>query len=233
MKPELSLSTRDFLGKAVLILIFGALAAVKAAGLVAFLGDWPGSTPRPVLDLAAHVASLAFVLLLVAMTMFRLKPNSTAVGLEPKVSALAGTFAALTLAFLPLADLSPAWRIVSISLGLGGCLLSILALFWLGRSFSVMADARRLVTRGPYSIVRHPLYLSEEIATIGIMIGCISTAAVAIVAAHFAIQVRRMFNEERVLRRAFPEYAAYAAETPMIVPRLMRTFRQLVPQRPS
>jgi hypothetical protein len=32
------------------------------------------------------------------------------------------------------------------------------------------------------------------------------------------IQCRRMINEERILRQAFPEYAAYAATTPFLIP---------------
>jgi len=33
-------------------------------------------------------------------------------------------------------------------------------------------------------------------------------------------QLRRMTNEETVLRAAFPEYADYARRTPKVVPRL-------------
>ena len=44
------------------------------------------------------------------------------------------------------------------SLGALGMLLSMLAL---GRSFAVLPGARRLVDRGPYRLVRHPMYASE------------------------------------------------------------------------
>jgi protein-S-isoprenylcysteine O-methyltransferase Ste14 len=104
-----------------------------------------------------------------------------------------------------------------------GWVLSACVLLWLGRAFSVMAQARRLVTAGPYAIVRHPLYLCEEIMVLGVALMHFSIAAVLIVAAHWMFQLRRMTNEEKVLGAAFPECAAYAARTPKIIPRLSLT----------
>ena len=46
-------------------------------------------------------------------------------------------------------------------------LIAVLAALDLGRSVSVMPEARRLVVQGLYRRIRHPLYLAEEIATIG------------------------------------------------------------------
>jgi hypothetical protein len=40
----------------------------------------------------------------------------------------------------------------------------------LGWSFSLVPQARTLVTSGPYAIVRHPLYLVEETAIAGILL---------------------------------------------------------------
>jgi protein-S-isoprenylcysteine O-methyltransferase Ste14 len=116
-------------------------------------------------------------------------------------------------------DLAPVIRILAICLILAGWLLSIYVLGWLGRSFSIMAQARRLVTRGPYAVVRHPLYVTEEIAMIGMVLLCLSPLAILIAAVQWLFQLRRMTHEERVLSAAFPEYSAYAALTPKIIPR--------------
>jgi protein-S-isoprenylcysteine O-methyltransferase Ste14 len=90
---------------------------------------------------------------------------------------------------------------------------------WLGRSFSIAPQARQLVVGGAYSIVRHPLYLCEEIAVLGAMLGRFSPMAVAIIAIHWAFQLRRIDYEEQILRETFPEYAQYAATVPRLIPR--------------
>jgi protein-S-isoprenylcysteine O-methyltransferase Ste14 len=102
-------------------------------------------------------------------------------------------------------------------------------LLWLGRAFSVMAQSRRLVVTGPYSIVRHPLYLCEEISVLGIALAHLSIAAVLIVLVQWMFQLRRMTNEEHVIEATFPEYADYATRTPKILPHVVvRKIRDIV-----
>jgi protein-S-isoprenylcysteine O-methyltransferase Ste14 len=97
--------------------------------------------------------------------------------------------------------------------------VSFLVLRWLGKSFSFLAEARRLVTAGPYGLVRRPLYICEEIAVLGMFIQVISPLALIIVLVHALIQFRRMLNEEKVLQATFPDYKSYAARTPRLIPR--------------
>ena len=101
---------------------------------------------------------------------------------------------------------------------------SFVVLRWLGKSFSILAEARRLVTSGPYKVVRHPLYLCEGIALLGVALQVISPLAVTITVIILLIQFRRMINEEAVLNSAFPEYRAYAARTPRVAPALLAGF---------
>ena len=101
---------------------------------------------------------------------------------------------------------------------LAGNYLCVVVLLHLGRSISIMAEARRLVTSGPYGVIRHPLYLAEQVAIIGIFLQFLSWQAALVLLAHFIFQIRRMLNEERVLTETFPEYRDYANRTARLIP---------------
>jgi protein-S-isoprenylcysteine O-methyltransferase Ste14 len=220
-------SAGEVLGKASLLAAFGVFATIKAMAVRSQLMSWdPGQGFESHIDLAAQSAAFVFLVLLLSLTLLRFKPRDTAEGLEPRVSALIGTFLSLSLVALPMPDLGPVLRVIAIWLVLAGWLLSAYVLTWLGRSFSITAQARRLVVRGPYSIVRHPLYVSEEIAMIGMVLLCLSPLAILIAAVQWMFQLRRMTHEERVLRKAFPEYRDYAALTPKIIPRQFRRWKK-------
>ena len=83
-----------------------------------------------------------------------------------------------------------------------------------------MAEARRLVTNGPYGSIRHPLYLGEAISMLGLTLQYLSPLALLIMALQFFFQFERMRNEEQVLTALFPEYEAYRGRTARLIPGL-------------
>jgi protein-S-isoprenylcysteine O-methyltransferase Ste14 len=66
--------------------------------------------------------------------------------------------------------------------------------------------------------VRHPLYVAEEIAVIGLVIQFLSYQTLLLVAVHAGFQLRRMRNEEAILISTFPEYDAYKEKTARLIP---------------
>jgi protein-S-isoprenylcysteine O-methyltransferase Ste14 len=168
--------------------------------------------------LAAHSAYVCYCALVVALVLVRRMPVAKSQGLWPRVIALLGANLLLVPPFLPGGSLSPTETAVSILLTGGGTATELLILLWLGRSFSILPEARRLVTRGPYSLIRHPLYLTSIIASIGTMLLFPNIWSVLVVLTADVLQVVRLHYEEPVLRSAFPEYAAYAARTWRILP---------------
>jgi protein-S-isoprenylcysteine O-methyltransferase Ste14 len=98
-------------------------------------------------------------------------------------------------------------------------LASVLAL---GTCFGILPEARGLVTRGPYRLVRHPVYLAELGVCAGLVVGAPTTWNLSAAAVLLAAQLVRMRLEERALEREFPEYAAYAARTPRLLPSTVR-----------
>ena len=213
--------TPDWLARATVILVFTLMASVNLGGAFHAATGWSEqSLDYKLLYIASRISNGLFLALVAVTAVTRLRPINKAAGLQPRVSAVAGSFLVSTLVLLPPAPTPPIWLAISSALVLVGASLSFVVLRWLGRSFSIMAEARRLVTKGPYAIVRHPLYICEEIAILGILIAVISPLAVLIVLVHALLQLRRMLNEEKVLRATFPEYEDYAARTPRLVPRV-------------
>jgi protein-S-isoprenylcysteine O-methyltransferase Ste14 len=202
-----------------LLLWCGFLGIGVANDLMGYIGAAAGAPPAVyAVNIAMRVSLIGFFAVTVAAVVLRGRPLDRAQGIEPRLSALLGTLLITAIAFLPRRDLAPELGMVSTALILCGSTFAITVLLRLGRSFSVMAEARGLVTGGIYRHIRHPLYLVEEIAAIGCAMQFFSVWAVLLIAVQFGFQLRRMVNEERILERRFPEYARYRQTTARLVP---------------
>jgi protein-S-isoprenylcysteine O-methyltransferase Ste14 len=109
--------------------------------------------------------------------------------------------------------------------GLASAAWILFAVIVLGRCFGVLPEVRGLVTRGPYRLVRHPVYLGEFGACAGLVVANPHLWNIGCAAVFGAAQAVRMNLEEHALMTAFPEYRDYAARTPQLVPRLGRRRR--------
>jgi len=195
-------------------------ATLQMAGLARYVREADAALPFPAyaVNMAMRLSTIAFLLLLGASVVMRARPTGKARGLEPRISALIGAFLVYAIPLFPRRELSVTAEMTSTLLILFGSAAAAVSLARLGRSFSMMAEARRLVTSGPYRFVRHPLYLAEELAIIGISMQFFSLSTAFVLAMQIAFQLRRMDNEEAVLAESFPEYAAYQQRTARLLP---------------
>jgi protein-S-isoprenylcysteine O-methyltransferase Ste14 len=195
-------------------------AMVQMVSLSRYMHEAGPALPLAVytVSMAMRLSTIAFLLLLAAAVILRARPSGKARGLEPRISAFMGAFLVYVIPLFPRRELSLTAEMVSTVLILVGASAAVIALLQLGRSFSMMAEARRLVTSGPYRFVRHPLYLAEELAVVGIFLQFLSPWTTIILAAQIAFQLRRMHNEEAVLGETFPEYAQYQVRTARLIP---------------
>ena len=125
-------------------------------------------------------------------------------------------------ALQPGADTSTAWLVAGEVVALVSCAFLLASVLALGTCFGVLPEARGLVTRGPYRHVRHPVYLGELGACAGLVLGAPSAWNLTAAAVLLGAQLVRMRLEERALETEFPEYAAYAAHTPRLIPMPVR-----------
>jgi protein-S-isoprenylcysteine O-methyltransferase Ste14 len=166
----------------------------------------------------SRVSTLAFLVVLVVMFAVRHIPQRTAPGFYPRFAAVAGTFLSVGFVLLPSRELSSALYLASLLLVIAGTGFAICAVLVLGRSISLLPEARRLITRGPYAFVRHPLYLGEIVALAGVALQYLSAWALLLLGLVWAFQLQRMRYEEMVLSQIFPEYGDYKARTARLVP---------------
>jgi protein-S-isoprenylcysteine O-methyltransferase Ste14 len=106
-------------------------------------------------------------------------------------------------------------------LGIGLVIAAVLGRFWSILYIGGHKD-RTIMQDGPYSICRHPLYLFSTLGVLGfgMMLGSIVMTAL-LGAVTLAILSATARKEEAFLRKQFgPDYGAYAARVPMILPRL-------------
>src|SRR5579862_5971937 len=83
----------------------------------------------------------------------------------------------------------------------------------LGRSLSVIAQAREVVDKGPYRWVRHPLYAGEIVSALGLAVVAGAPAAIGAWIALCGLQGYRALREEQILLRALPAYRSYRGRT--------------------
>jgi protein-S-isoprenylcysteine O-methyltransferase Ste14 len=123
-----------------------------------------------------------------------------------------------------LKDISPMYgfyiNMIGITIGFTGAALSIWAISYLKKSFGLRAAVRKLVTRGPYARIRHPLYLGEIIHLLGIAILSGKPLGLYLYVVAVAFQVVRARIEERKFLRTLPEYKGYMNQTGFLWPRL-------------
>lgn len=194
-------------------LVFVAMASLSHA-LQRF------SSERLSVAAVADLTSAGFAVLLVAMIVIRRPPVRKKQGLAPQLAGFAGFLAPLGLELAPRAEVSQSMHDLSSALVLLGTLGALTALMWLGRCFSVLPQARGLVTGGPYRWIRHPLYLAEIAIAAGIALQCALPWSLAALVVVVTSQIPRIHFEEDVLAEAFPAYRDYARRTARLVPGL-------------
>jgi len=210
----------------VIPLAFWGLFLISVASRIP---DWvlllvrEGWSLTPALELVRHCLTLAFIALVGSTYLTRIQAVGRARGaseiLFPMFVFLAG-IAGVAVLILIRVPPRPAQVLSGLLLACLGICVSLWALAHLRNSFSILAEARRLVTSGPYRYVRHPLYLGEAATMLGLCLTLGTVTALLFWAVINGLQLARARIEERKLERELPEYRLYREKTFFILPGL-------------
>jgi protein-S-isoprenylcysteine O-methyltransferase Ste14 len=199
---------------------FLLLALTVAAGAFAHAKSMSitGFSPTGWSALLSTACMFLFYLGLCWMMLHRPSPAARTDGVLPSLIAFVGTYLPWTVVLFAPTAASTGQKLASAVLLLIGTVLMVVVILHLGRSFSIVPQARSLVRSGPYAVVRNPLYFVEEVALFGILLQVYSPMTLELFLAHGVLQLRRIFYEENLLRRTFPDYDDYARSTPRLIP---------------
>jgi protein-S-isoprenylcysteine O-methyltransferase Ste14 len=203
--------------------VTGVFATLTAATAVRAVGVWGDAASDPTLRLwaeAGYASLRTAVVLAFSVFVFTRGPSRRPVRNPLAVTACAAAVAGIVLLQPPPEETGTGLVIAGDLVALAGCVWLLVAVLALGRCFGVLPEARGLVTRGPYRLVRHPVYLGELVACAGLVLAAPTTWNLFVAAVFAGAQALRMRLEEDELTLQFPEYSGYAAETPRLLPRL-------------
>jgi protein-S-isoprenylcysteine O-methyltransferase Ste14 len=107
-----------------------------------------------------------------------------------------------------------AMRVAGLALAIAGFVLLTIARAQLGASFSVTPQARRLVTTGLYSRIRHPIYVFGTLCLAGFVLVAHAPKLLWLFVVLVPVQLMRMRAEGHALERKFgDDYRAWKQQT--------------------
>jgi protein-S-isoprenylcysteine O-methyltransferase Ste14 len=204
------------LGRLLVVLLVMAAMLFAAAGTLDYWQAW--------LFLAAYSASsLAITLYLMrkdpALLERRKRGGPTAEKeATQKIIMSFASLAFIGLLIVPALDRRFAWSQMPSSVSLAGDVIFLLgwvAIFFVFRENSFasatveLAPDQRVVSTGPYALVRHPMYAGGLVMLLGIPIALGSWWALLVIVALIPALIWRLIDEERFLARNLPGYAEY------------------------
>ena len=214
---------RDYL---IPILFFLCLAGKTLRHAIGLFGNKGYKTHILILLSVNNLLVLSFMVLAIISYIIRSRPIHKAAGIKERAFPLFVLFSQFTGSYFIAAHTRFHFHIIpyisGIVISILGTTMGCFALWELKRSFSIMVEVRRLITKGVYSKVRHPLYAGELLHLLGIAMLFNNMAAYGLFLFLFLMQSLRAILEEKKLSSHFTEYETYKAGTGFFLPK----FRQ-------
>jgi protein-S-isoprenylcysteine O-methyltransferase Ste14 len=215
-----SLMAKAFGGLLFLLLVMAALLFIPA-GTLHYWQAWT--------FLAVYFASaLAITLYLMKEDPKLLKRRMSGGPMaekEPtqKIIMLFASLAFLCLIIIPALDHRFAWSHMQSYVSLAGDVLVVLGWFAIFLVFKEntfasatieLAPDHKVISTGPYALVRHPMYAGALVMLLGIPIALGSWGGLLVIVAIMPALIWRLIDEEKFLSRKLPGYVEYQKKVP-------------------
>jgi protein-S-isoprenylcysteine O-methyltransferase Ste14 len=150
--------------------------------------------------------------LMAAMSLVRIAPKAARLDLYAFLSTL---FPVFLLPCLLRADVASSGALAWAGVGLEllGVALSQVSRVYMGRSFGILPGNRGIVSKGPFAMVRHPIYAGWFLLTVGYLASYPSWMNCLITVATLPFMMWRIRLEEDLLN-ADPDYRKYRRLVP-------------------
>lgn len=138
-----------------------------------------------------------------------------------KIIMLCISIAFIALLAVPALDRRFGWSAVPLSVAIAGDLLMVAGMAIIlrvyrentfGSATIEIAPGQKVISTGPYAIVRHPMYAGGLLYLAGTPLSLGSYWGLLAVAAMLPFLIWRLFDEERLLSKDLPGYTAYCAK---------------------
>jgi protein-S-isoprenylcysteine O-methyltransferase Ste14 len=210
-----SLAAKAWVSLAVLVLVIASLLFVPA-GTVRY---WQGWVYLTVFTLCSVLVTLDLVKHDPALLERRLKGGPWAEGrTQQRIIMVFTMIGFIGLLVVPPLDIRYRGSgVSSVIVVLGDALVALgywfIALVYRENSFTAatiqIAPGQRVVSTGPYAIVRHPMYASATLYLVGTPLALGSFRGLAVVVAMLPFLLWRLMDEERFLARNLAGYTQY------------------------
>jgi protein-S-isoprenylcysteine O-methyltransferase Ste14 len=200
--------------------LFGLVALLKGWGLSSTLQRASQGGDLQLLLLAGYqLSGLLFFGLVATLYVLRRRPLRRVQSPWHGLAALVGSYVMLPVALAGPQTNDAAIMAAADLMMIVGTAGAALALASLGRCFGIFPEARGLVTHGLYQYIRHPMYLFEFVAFLGVLLPAFGALNALLYSSFAAMQLARMTFEEQTLSATFPEeYPGYRQRTARLIP---------------
>jgi protein-S-isoprenylcysteine O-methyltransferase Ste14 len=154
----------------------------------------------------ANIVWLSGAAIMGILSFVRTPPRSTMVNAWT-VAATAGMLI-LPCLMRPIGQSVGGFAFAGLMLEFFGVAITQIARVYMGRSFGILPANRGVVSKGPFSIVRHPIYIGWLVLSIGYAMSYPSARNLALIVITLPFMVWRIEQEERHLRED-PTYRCY------------------------